>query len=105
MGGRSTAGTTTTVQGFRVQVYSTLDKTEAVNLEEQARAWWQAQQGGAPAGLMPGQLPIYTLFIQPYYRVRIGNFRTRAEAEQARRFLQSRFPDAFIVPDRVTVRR
>lgn len=104
MAGRTTTGTTT-VQGFRVQVYSTLDKTAAVNLEEEARAWWRAERSRAPAGLMPEQLPIYTVYLQPYYRVRIGNFRTRAEADRARQILARRFPDAFIVPDRVTVPR
>lgn len=104
MDGRTTGGATTTVNGFRVQVYSTLDRAAAINLEEEARAWWRLEGGSAP-GVFGTQLPIYTVYLQPYYRVRIGNFRTRAEAERARALLANRFPDAFIVPDRVTVPR
>src|SRR5690606_41819415 len=40
-----------------------------------------------------------------YYRVRMGNFRSREAAERAREFLAQRFPDAFIVPDTVEITR
>lgn len=106
MEGRAAAGTTTTASGFRVQIFSTLDKSAAVTAEEEAKAWWQAEQStGAAPGLFPDDLPIYTVYRQPYYRVRVGNFTSRAAAERARTYLARRFPEAFIVPDTVTIRR
>lgn len=102
MGGRASAGSATTVQGFRVQVYSTIDKSAAVNTEEEVKSWLTTQQG-LPSGL--GGSPVYTVYLQPYYRVRIGNFRSQAEADRARAFLARRFPDAFIVRDTVTITR
>jgi hypothetical protein len=37
--------------------------------------------------------------------VRIGNFTSRAAAESARSYLAPRFPEAFIVPDTISVTR
>jgi len=45
------------------------------------------------------------VYIQPYYRVRVGNFKTRAEAEHALSILNDRYTDAFIVPDTVIIIR
>lgn len=103
--GRADSGVRSTVQGFRVQVFTTLDKNVAVEQEEGAKAWWSENQGNAPAGLFSSELPVSVVYIQPYYRVRIGNFTSRESAEQALDFLSRRFPEAFIVPDTVTVTR
>jgi hypothetical protein len=43
-------------------------------------------------------------YLQPYYRVRLGGFEFRNEAERALAFVRGRWPEAFIVPDRVTIR-
>ncbi|PSQ84464.1 MAG: hypothetical protein BRD44_00860 [Bacteroidetes bacterium QS_7_67_15] len=48
-------------------------------------------------------MPVHTVYRQPYYRVRVGNFTSRSEAERALQFLSSRYGDAFIVRDDVTV--
>lgn len=103
--GRADSGVRSTVQGFRVQVFTTLDKNVAVEQEEGAKAWWSENQTNAPTGLFSGELPVSVVYIQPYYRVRIGNFASRDSAEKAREFLSRRFPEAFIVPDTVTITR
>lgn len=107
MDGRSAEPVSRTVQGFRIQVYSSLDKSAAFNQEEDAKSWLrdQEQLGDLPPSLSDGSPPVYTVYIQPYYRVRIGNFTTRSEADRARNFLSQRYSDAFIVPDQVTVTR
>lgn len=105
MSGRSASAGVATVQGFRIQIYSTLERSAAVQVEEQAKSWWRTEQPAAPQGLFPDELPVVTRYLQPYYRVRIGNFATRAQAERARSFLARQYPDAFIVPDTVTIRR
>ncbi|MEM1128372.1 MAG: SPOR domain-containing protein [Bacteroidota bacterium] len=107
MQGQVGRGTQTQVQGFRVQVLSTAVKSEADALYEQARSWWQQVSGGEDSRAVSGagDLPIYIIYRQPYYRVRIGNFDSRAQAEDAQRYLASRFRGAFVVPDAVSVRR
>lgn len=105
MEGRADSGVRTSVQGFRVQVFSTLDKNAAVQHEEAAKDWWRVTQENAPPDVFSGDMPVSIVYIQPYYRVRIGNFTSRATAESARSYLAQRFPEAFIVPDTISVTR
>lgn len=93
-----------TIQGFRIQVHSSLDKEGAVAAEERAKAWWRTiRPEEKPASLKRADLPVYLKYAQPYYRVRVGNFATREDAEVALQLIQQRFPRAFIAVDRVTV--
>ncbi|PSQ80183.1 MAG: SPOR domain-containing protein, partial [Bacteroidetes bacterium QS_8_68_15] len=100
-------GVERTVRGYRVQVLSTKDQSAAEQAAGDAEQWWreQAPSGAPPEGLFSGEegLPVYTVYRQPYYRVRVGNFTSRSEAEQALQFLSPRYGDAFIVRDDVTV--
>lgn len=105
MQGTADTGIRSTVQGFRVQVYSTLDKNAAGRQEEEIRAWWRENKDSAPAGTFSDDIVVNVVYIQPYYRVRLGNFTSRGAADRARQFVARRFPDAFIVPDTVTVTR
>ncbi|HOW30815.1 MAG TPA: SPOR domain-containing protein [Bacteroidales bacterium] len=43
----------------------------------------------------------YVSFKQPYYRIRIGNFRTKSEAIGFQKKIQADYPNAFIVKDRI----
>ena len=45
--------------------------------------------------------PIYLVFGQPYYRLRVGDFRTRLEAEKAFQTLSQDYKKAFITSDRI----
>lgn len=51
------------------------------------------------------EVPAYLTFKAPYYRVRIGNFRTKLEAEGFLFQLSSVYPNAFTVPDRVEIEK
>lgn len=105
MQGTADTGVRSTVQGYRIQVYSTLDKNTAVDQEEDVKAWWRERRNSAPPGLFGDDLDVNVVYIQPYYRVRLGNFTSRSAADRARSFVTQRFPDAFIVPDTVTITR
>ena len=95
--------------GYRIQIYSSQDKRAADRRAEQAVAWWREQlRAGQLDDLYPYEptpAPIYQDFRQPYYRVRVGNFATRSEAQELLRLVESRFPSAFIAPDQVTLVR
>lgn len=104
LSGRADAGVERTVQGFRVQILSSKDRDAAERAAVQAEQWWREQAGEAPGDLFAADdLPVYTVFRQPYYRVRVGNFTSRAEAERALEYLSKRYSDAFIARDEVTV--
>ena len=46
-------------------------------------------------------IPIYLVFGQPYYRLRVGDYRTRLEAEKAFLTLNKDYKKAFITGDRI----
>lgn len=104
MEARAGSGDARTVQGFRIQVASSVEKDEAVAVEEQAKQWWRSEGSSGASDVLPAELPTYVVYRQPYYRVRIGNFASRSEAERALAMVESRFPGSFIVPDTVTIR-
>lgn len=105
MEGRADAGIRTEAQGFRIQVHSSLDKDAAVGVEEDARAWLRTESSQVPPGLSSVEPPIYVVYVQPYYRVRVGNFASRQAAERARQYLSEHFPEAFIVPSSIVITR
>lgn len=93
--------TVRTVEGFRIQIFSSEDRGAADAVLGEATAWWQTQHGtpGVPADLEPA-----IAYIQPYYRVRLGAFEFRDGAEEILEIVRRQYRDAFIVPDLVTIR-
>ena len=98
-----------TGSGYRIQIYSTQDKRAADRQAEQAVAWWrELHRAGDLDDLYfdePTPPPVYQDFRQPYYRVRLGNFASRAEAQRMLPLVEQRFSRAFIAPDKVTLSR
>lgn len=95
------------VGGYRIQVYSSQNRNEADAKVEEIMRWWQnAHQSGELDDIYPhdaSEPPVYLVFRQPYYRIRVGNFATRAEATQFQRYIERHFPGAFLLPDTVTL--
>ncbi len=79
------------VDGFRIQLFSTKDIENATRAKNIA-----AEQ------LSDLNEQIYLEFDSPYYKVRIGDFKTREEAERVRDIVRSRgYPKAWIVKTKV----
>lgn len=76
-------------EGFRIQLFME-SGNDAVR---RAEAFIQEFEEEYP------EWPAYLSFGQPYYRVRIGNFRTRLEAEGALNSIKRQFMQAFITSD------
>jgi hypothetical protein len=77
------------IPGFRIQIFfasgnDSKDRANAVRTE---------------ALKSHNQQPVYILFEAPYYKVRMGDFRTRLDAERALQSIRLSFPGAFIVED------
>ncbi|HTN20083.1 MAG TPA: SPOR domain-containing protein [Pelobium sp.] len=81
-------GTPIIVYGYRVQVFFGNDRKEAYN--EQARF----------NALYP-ELATYISYTQPNYRVKVGDFRTKAEAQRLVTELRPQFPTLFIFNERI----
>lgn len=93
-----------TVEGFRIQVFSSAEKAAAERVRDEVGAWWRiARQDPSAAGVLPAELPVVVEFMRPYYRVRLGAFEFRPEAEDALELVRTRFPEAFVVPATVEV--
>lgn len=79
------------VPGFRVQVISTMNRGKA--METKAKLMQ----------LFP-QYQTYLSYQSPYFRVRIGNFRNRNDAEQLQEQLNNYFPNGvFTVRDMIHI--
>jgi hypothetical protein len=79
------------MMGYRVQIFfdagnNSLDRAEAAALEYQT--------------LYPADTA-YISFTEPYYKVRVGDFRTRIEAEGFMHKILGDYPNAFVIKDRI----
>ena len=107
MEGRAAEGIRSEVPGFRVQIFSSIERNAAMEAQESVQVWWREQhdEGAVPEETFPEGLPVYNVYSQPYYRVRVGDFLSREEAQVLHSVLARRFTDAFIVPDTIVITR
>lgn len=79
------------IVGWRVQIYFDSGNNS------KSRAF--AKKGVFMA--MHPDVDVYLMFQSPYYKVRVGDFRTRMDAEGFKQRLIAEFPDAFVVKDEI----
>lgn len=81
--------------GFRLQVYASNAQQSAKN---EALLLQQRLEGEI-------DVPVYALLEPPFWKVRIGNFRTREEANAYKEVFLQYFPDlqggTYVVPDKI----
>ena len=83
------------VDGFRVQVFFDSGNNSKKSAQTAREKFME---------LYPG-VAAYLTFKAPYYRVRVGDFRTKLEAEGYLFQLAIAYPNAFTVPDRVQIEK
>ena len=99
-------GTVVELDGFRVQVFSSSEREEAVRMEDEVHRWINGLSDARRAELGVSEtLAVYSIYRQPLYRIRVGDFERRVDASRLVPALQRQFPGALVVPDRVTVIR
>ena len=77
------------VLGYRVQVFSTTDFAAAKSRQTDAQL------------LFPGNR-VYLVYEPPTYKIRVGDFLARFDAEQFQRQASERgFPSAWVVPEKI----
>lgn len=80
--------------GFRIQIYAGSDQ----NIANQARADFLAN-------FSRGEMDIHQTWDPPHFRVRVGDFRNRAEGMRELPNVRRIFPDAFVVSDKIKLRK
>ena len=78
-----------TMNGFRVQIFMEVGNDAIEHAETVRREFKYA---------FPG-IPVYLSYGQPYYRLRVGDFRNRVEAEKCLRRIKGRYTNAFVTAD------
>jgi hypothetical protein len=78
-------------RGYRVQIFLGDRKTA----EEHKRTFLQKYP----------DVPAYMSFLAPNFRLRVGDLRTRLEAERLLRDLKVLYPGSYIVPDEIEMPR
>ncbi len=79
------------IPGWRIEIYF-----EAGNYSKK-----QAMEAKSVFVENHPEVPAYILFQQPYYKVRVGDFRTKMEAEKFLKEIESEYPNAFVVTDEI----
>lgn len=78
-------------RGYRVQIFLGDRKTA----EDHKRTFLQKYP----------DVPAYMSFLAPNFRLRVGDLRTRLEAERLLRDLKTLYPGSYIVPDEIEMPR
>lgn len=81
-------GYSTTGYGYRVQIYNGTSRKEAY----EAQARFNSENQGVRT---------YISYAEPDYKVRVGDFRTRLEAEKLLQELKGKFTSLFIISGKI----
>ena len=76
--------------GYRIQVYFGSDRTEAIKLQNKIKSMYAEQAN-----------EVYLDYYQPNWRVRVGNFYKKIDAQKLMYELQEEFGDVFLVRDKI----
>ncbi len=76
-------------QGYRIQIIKA-SGNDALTITEEARDKFTDKYIDTP---------VYLTFDEPYYRVRVGDFRTRLEAEKFLKKISRKYPGAWVIQD------
>lgn len=78
-----------TIKGYRVQIHFGTEKTKALDAKNKFM------------GLYQNKTASYLDYQQPYFKIRVGNFRTKLEAYKFLQEISGAFPGSFIVTDNI----
>ena len=75
-----------TMKGFRVQIHFGSEKAKALDVKSKFMTEYK-------------EISTYLDYQQPYFKIRVGDFRTKLEAYKLLQEISGDFPGAFIVTD------
>lgn len=82
--------TRSTAMGFRVQIYSGANRSEAYAEQARFKALYK-------------DIDTYITYEEPNYRVKVGDFRSRSEAQDLMQGLRKQFNNVFIFTEEIYV--
>ena len=85
------SGNSVTSLGFRVQIFSGLGREDAYAEQTRFKSLFQG-------------VTSYISYTQPNYRVRVGDFRTKLEAQKFINDLKREYPSVFIFAEKINPR-
>ena len=77
--------------GYRIHIFMEIGNEALKNAEQMKKRFENA---------FP-DIPIYLTYVEPYFRLRAGDFRNRVEAEQCLRRIKPKFKEAFVTADMI----
>lgn len=80
-----------TIDGFRIQIFMEAGNDAVAHADSVLTAYNEA---------FP-DIPAYLSFGQPYYRIRVGDFRSRLEAERALNSIKRKYSNAFVTAEKI----
>jgi hypothetical protein len=79
-------------KGYRVQIHFSIEKAKALETKSKFTSQYQ-------------DIPAYLDYQQPYFKIRVGDFRTKLEAYKLLQDISGNFQGAFIVIDDIELPR
>lgn len=79
------------IPGYRIQISSSNDREEIYTLRTEVTTKFSETKN-------------YIIYDQPYYRLKIGDFKTRLEARSFLEEVIQQFPSAFLVSDNIKIK-
>ena len=76
--------------GFRIQVYQSNNRNSAFEMKKELMA------------LLPDE-NVNLIFNEPHYKIRVGCYRSKLEAQQLYQELLKIYPQTFIIPDKINL--
>ncbi len=80
-----------TFQGYRVQILKVSGNDALETIEKSKTDFLEKHEN----------TPVYLTFNEPYYRVRVGDFRTRLDAERFLKKIGKEYPGAWVIQDEI----
>ncbi len=77
-----------TESGYRIQIYSTTDRKQILLEEEKFKMNYP-------------ELALYMKYDSPNFKLRVGDFKSKLDAQYWFNKLQAEYPTLFLVPDKV----
>jgi len=79
------------ISGFRIRIYADLGSGAREQSQDTKAKFY---------GIFP-EIPIYLEYVSPYFRVLVGDYRTKVDALKDFNEIKKYFRSAFIVPDKI----
>lgn len=79
------------IDGFTIQIYSGIKREEALNAKKEM-------------ALQLPELDADIQYAQPNFRVRVGKYYDRFDAQKDYMTIKKRFPNAVVIPDRIPIK-